>query len=566
MPARVGRARPRADRRVRRVEDTAGRVYRVVCRLIGASPVAVFPLRPERTFGYAPPRRDGHQAQFAEDSAGRNPHYRCEGRVGELYLRQLFHGHPGPHRRRHDLNHLDGLLPHDVRADDAPRRAVHDELAEAFRMPVDDPAIQFRVRHLSHGVVAPFVASPTLGEAHTAVLRVGEATVRHDSVPVTMFPAEHGLFGGEVPFVGGALHQHHAPRYIPGGEYVRSAGPQGVVHLYVAGAPGLHPRSLQIQILHVARPADREHDGLRFERVYFVVPDVGEPEVAVDFLDLVDPSDAGEDLDPPASERLGHPGRYRLILGGQDARREFQQVHPRAERREHRGQLASRRRTAYYGDRPGQPLHRPYVAMGQGVLDAGQRDPTRVAAHAEYELLTLHTTPVAEGEGIAVEKAGVAGPVEHPYVRGFEMVPQPLLLVDRVYDLLRTVQQPSEIHLRFLALEPVVGELLRVANQSRSLGEHAGGDAAIVRTDAAHVLALDERDVSAKLAGAQGRCNPGRPTTDHDYLKHHSPRFHVVPARQRPRPRRGVHGLHRFLHYRDPLSAQPVRDTSPRAV
>ena len=80
----------------------------------------MFPLRTERTFGYAPPWRDGHQAQFAEDPAGRDPHYGREGGVGELYVRQLLHRHPGAHRRRHDLNHLYGLLPHDVRAQDVP--------------------------------------------------------------------------------------------------------------------------------------------------------------------------------------------------------------------------------------------------------------------------------------------------------------------------------------------------------------------------------------------------------------------------------------------------------------
>src|SRR5215210_6430428 len=193
------------------------------------------------------------------------------------------------------------------------------------------------------------------------------------------------------------------------------------------------------------------------------------------------------------------------------------------------------------------------------MFDTGKRDPAGVAAHAEYELLAFHATPVAEGEGTAVEKAGVAGPVEHPYVRSFEMVPQPLLLVDRVYDVLRTIQQPDEIHLRLLALEPVIGELLRVANQSRGPGEHAGGDAAIVRTDAAHVLALDERDGSAKLAGAQGRCNPGRPATDHDNLKHRLPRFHVVPVRPATAPTTTRCGRAASSPLpRDQLPAQPV--------
>ena len=48
--------------------------------------VAVFPLRPERTFGYAPPGRDGNKAKFAEGPAGRNTHYGREGGVGEFYI------------------------------------------------------------------------------------------------------------------------------------------------------------------------------------------------------------------------------------------------------------------------------------------------------------------------------------------------------------------------------------------------------------------------------------------------------------------------------------------------
>jgi hypothetical protein len=68
--------------------------------------------------------------------------------------------------------------------------------------------------------------------------------------------------------------------------------------------------------------------------------------------------------------------------------------------------------------------------------------------------------------------------------------------------MLRTVQQTNEIYCRRLTLDPIVGELLRISHQTRSPGEHAGWDAAIVRTDAAQMLALDERDGGTKLAGA----------------------------------------------------------------
>jgi hypothetical protein len=81
--------------------------------------------------------------------------------------------------------------------------------------------------------------------------------------------------------------------------------------------------------------------------------------------------------------------------------------------------LAPRRGAAYHDDRLGQPLHRPDVTVGKGVLATRERDPARVATHAEDELLALHASSVAEREGVPVEKANVAGPVEHAYARGF---------------------------------------------------------------------------------------------------------------------------------------------------
>jgi fermentation-respiration switch protein FrsA (DUF1100 family) len=93
--------------------------------VLGFPLIAALPLGPDRPFRYAPAGRDGHEAQFTENPASREPHDGCEGRVGELDVRQLLHGHPGPHRRGHDLDDLDGLLAHDVRAQDAPRRPVH---------------------------------------------------------------------------------------------------------------------------------------------------------------------------------------------------------------------------------------------------------------------------------------------------------------------------------------------------------------------------------------------------------------------------------------------------------
>src|SRR5215204_3593479 len=183
------------------------------------------------------------------------------------------------------------------------------------------------------------------------------------------------------------------------------------------------------------------------------------------------------------------------------------------------------------------------------MFASGQGDPTRVASHTEYELLALHAPSVAEREGVTVEKAGLASPVEHAHFRGFELGPQLLLLVDRAYDILRMVQQPNEVHRGRFTLEPVVGELLRIAHQTRGPGEHAGRYAAIVRRDAAHVLALDERDGGAKLAGAQCCCYPGRSAADHDHLKHFLPRFRTVLV---------CHRLHGLPYHRNQLSTLPV--------
>ncbi len=75
---------------------------------------------------------------------------------------------------------------------------------------------------------------------------------------------------------------------------------------------------------------------------------------------------------PLPPERLGHPARDLLVLAAEDARRDVEQQHPRTERREDRGELATRGRGADHGDRGGQALHRPDVAVGQGVLAAGE--------------------------------------------------------------------------------------------------------------------------------------------------------------------------------------------------
>src|SRR5215212_1698967 len=151
-----------------------------------------------------------------------------------------------------------------------------------------------------------------------------------------------------------------------------------------------------------------------------------------------------------------------------------------------------------------------------------------MAAHTEYELIALHATSVVEGEGVLVEKAGFAGLVEHAYLRGFELSAQLLLVVDHFYDVLGAVQQPNEIYLGRHTFEAVVGEVLRVAHQARRPGQHAGRDAAIVRTDAAHLCALDEHHFCTQFAGAQSRRYPGRSAADHDHLRHLLPPFREV--------------------------------------
>src|SRR3712207_1747494 len=134
-----------------------------------------------------------------------------------------------------------------------------------------------------------------------------------------MLAAQHGLFGCEVTLVSGALHQHHASRYVPGREHVRGARPEGVVYPDVATL-GFHARGLEVQPLHVAGPADREHYGFCIESAPLAVLAIVETEVPLSFLYALYTADAGDDLDPSPPERLGYPLRHRLILRCEDAR------------------------------------------------------------------------------------------------------------------------------------------------------------------------------------------------------------------------------------------------------
>jgi hypothetical protein len=94
-----------------------------------------------------------------------------------------------------------------------------------------------------------------------------------------------------------------------------------------------------------------------------------------------------------------------------------------------------------------------------------------------------------------------------------------LLLLNLVDDALRTVQEPGEIYLWRAAVEPVFGELLRVAHQAGGPGEHAGRNAAVVGAGPPHVPAFDQRDLGAEFAGPQRRRHARGTATYHDHLK-----------------------------------------------
>ena len=110
-------------------------------------------------------------------------------------------------------------------------------------------------------------------------------------MPVVAVLAEHGVLGGEGALVVGALDQHHPPGNVSRGEDVRGAGPQAVVHRHVT-ALCLYPRGGEVQRVHVAGPADREHHRLRVERARFAVLRVGEPEAPIPFVYPVHAPDA----------------------------------------------------------------------------------------------------------------------------------------------------------------------------------------------------------------------------------------------------------------------------------
>jgi hypothetical protein len=71
------------------------------------------------------------------------------------------------------------------------------------------------------------------------------------------------------------------------------------------------------------------------------------------FVYAVHASYAGQDLDAPAGEDLGHAFRDDFVLPAEDAGRHLQQTYPGAERREDGGKLAARRGGSDDHDRRG---------------------------------------------------------------------------------------------------------------------------------------------------------------------------------------------------------------------
>jgi hypothetical protein len=72
----------------------------------------------------------------------------------------------------------------------------------------------------------------------------------------------------------------------------------------------------------------------------------------------------------------------------------------------------------------------------------------------------------------------------------------------------------------WFTLEPEPGELPRVAHEPRGPSQHAGGDATVVGAGAAHVSALDQRHLRAKLARPQSRRHSSWSTAHYYHLKH----------------------------------------------
>ncbi len=398
--------------------------------------------------------------------------------------------------------------------------AVDEQLTEALGAAVDDGPVQVGVGDCGHNDGAGDVRH-FLGQTYAGVFGIGETAVGNDVVAIGLRRLAHGVLGGDTGLVAGALHQHHATGDVTGGENVGRGRAQAAVHPHVV-AFCLHPGSVKLQRVQIAQPAGREHDGLGVEGVAAVSGIVSQSHVAAMAFQTVDAVDAGDDLDLAALKSICKRRRDHAILGRHDARGHVQEGDPTAKGGEDGGKLAAGGGSAHDDNRSRQSLQRPHVAVRQSHVRTREVQAAGASTGAEDEAVGLQTQRLAHGDGVWVQEVGLTLSGHHADPGSLQVGKELLLLMHLVNDVLGAGEQGREVQFREGGAEAIVAKLFGVARQSRRLGQHARGHAAIVGAGAPQIAAFHERDVCAQLAGAQGGSNPGRAAADDDEMKHDS--------------------------------------------
>src|SRR5262249_3793577 len=146
--------------------------------------VAALPFGGRRLFECAPLWRQWYHPKLTRNLPGGKSDDGRERGIGQLQLSQLLYPHVRRHARRNHLQNLDGLFAYDVCAEQARRGGGDDQLAEPFRVLVDQGTITVGVRHDRHCAVF-LRASLALSETDAAILGIGKAAVRDDLVSIS---------------------------------------------------------------------------------------------------------------------------------------------------------------------------------------------------------------------------------------------------------------------------------------------------------------------------------------------------------------------------------------------
>src|SRR5579859_3662938 len=127
--------------------------------------------------------------------------------------------------------------------------------------------------------------------------------MRDDAMPNPAVRSQYRAFGGERPFRDGALHQHHTPSHITGGEDVWSRRAQGIIYTDVATL-ALDTRCREIQFLAIGLPAYREQHSIRCDRAYLLVLPIEKLKTFRASLNTLDAANLGGNRDTAPLKRL----------------------------------------------------------------------------------------------------------------------------------------------------------------------------------------------------------------------------------------------------------------------